>query len=66
MRTDYRVRVYVSFDLDVGAESRVDAMMFAEDLTERVVRESFGRAENVVAEAREVQELNGKDVGART
>lgn len=47
----------VDFDIDLSADSRADAMMTAEDITERVFKESFGRAEELVTEAMEVREL---------
>lgn len=56
-REDFRVRVTVEFDIDVSAESRIDALHSAERITEIVFRRSFSRAEDVCVDAREVKDL---------
>lgn len=63
-RHDYRVRVVVEFDIDVGASGRIDALINAEAITENVFRESFSRAKAVCIDTREVKELTPYKAGS--
>ncbi len=44
---DYRVSMEIRFDLDVPAESELDACRVAKHISSEVMRESFSRAECV-------------------
>lgn len=48
---DYRVRVGISMEIDLGVKSRREALMKAEGIVRQVFAESFGRAFNVTISA---------------
>jgi hypothetical protein len=45
MRHDYRVRVYINFDVDVSAASAGFAEASVKDIVKEVFKQNFGRAQ---------------------
>lgn len=54
---DFRVRVMVTFDLDVHALSHTDAIEAAEDATSDVFARDFHTAQQVIIDAREAHPI---------
>lgn len=57
---DYRVRVVVTFDLDVGAPDTLEAFNIAIELTRAVFEASFTRADAVDVRTQEIRALRSR------